>query len=352
MAIGQVYCITATAMKRGGANLNNRVILFDAPMKVSFAEQTLDAALQPGELFVQKLYSLISTGTELACLSGGESWFKMPAMPGYCCVSQVKNSESEKYMAGDIIFHYGSHSQYQKIAEGDFIVKVPDGVDLQCVPMLRMATVAFTAVRISNIELGDWVAVTGQGLVGNMAAQLAKRSGATVVGVDPSATRREESVLCGIDYALPSEGAVDRIRELTGGLGVNTVIEATGVPKVAEEVLPAIGYHGEIILLGTPRGGYMANLAEVLRFCHIDGLGSVTFKGAHEWRYPVKREKFVKHSIERNTEICMRLMRRGELRVKELISHVITPEQAPEIYLKLNADRNEYLGIIIDWTKE
>ena len=254
-------------------------------------------------MLVETLYSLISTGTELACLSGGESWFQMPAVPGYCCVSKVLEAgEDAPYKEGDLIFHYGMHSRYQLTSPDSYnlVVKVPEGLDLRSIPMVRMATIAFTSIRVSEIELGDVVLVSGLGLVGNMAAQLAHLSGAVVIGVDPAPSRRELAEKVGIDCA---------------------------------------------------GGDYETNLAEVLRCTHLDELGCVTLKGAHEWRIPTMRERYVKHSIERNTMVCFDQIRRGKLHLKELVSHVLTPEEAADVYLKLNEDRNAYLGIIIDWSK-
>jgi 2-desacetyl-2-hydroxyethyl bacteriochlorophyllide A dehydrogenase len=299
---------------------------------------------------MEKQYSLISTGTELACLSGAEGWFRMPGVPGYCCVSKVLEAgEGAPFKPGDMVFHYGAHSRYQIIGD-DFAVRVPEGMDLKQVPVIRMATIAFTAVRVSDIELGDVVLVSGLGLVGTMAAQLATLSGATVIGVDPAPSRRRDALGCGIAFAVGPEDAAKTVESVTGGRGVNTLIEATGIPKVAQGYLPLIGYHGEIIFLGTPRGDYQTVLADVLRYCHIDGQGSITFKGAHEWRYPVMEDKFVKHSIERNTRVCMDLLGKGRLKAAPLISHVIKPREAPEVYLAVNEDRDRYTGIVIDWT--
>jgi 2-desacetyl-2-hydroxyethyl bacteriochlorophyllide A dehydrogenase len=334
----------------GDVVMKNRTIVFDAPYDVKFREEEADLKPGKGQVLMEKLYSLISTGTELACLSGAEGWFKMPGVPGYCCVSKVVEAgEGAAFQPGDVVFHYGAHNQYQLVGD-DFAVRVPEGMDLKQVPLIRMATIAFTAVRVSEIELGDYVFVSGLGLVGNMAAQLATLSGATVIGVDPAPSRRKDALRCGIAYAVAPEDAAKTVEAVTGGRGVNTLIEATGIPKVAEGYLPLIGYHGEIIFLGTPRGDYQTVLSNVLRYCHIDGQGSVTFKGAHEWRYPVKEDKFVKHSIERNTRVCMDLLQRGLLKAEPLISHVIKPGEAPDVYLAVNGDRDKYTGIVIDWT--
>lgn len=335
--------------------MKNRAIVFKAPYQAAFECVGDRPCASKGEMLVKTQYSLISTGTELACLSGGEEWFHMPATPGYCCVSTVVESgEGAPYPPGTALFHYGAHCAYQLVGKkpNDVVVPIPEGVDLKYAPMLRMATIAFTAIRVSDIELGDVALVSGLGLVGNMAAQLATLSGAWVIGVDPAQHRRELACAVGIDCAVSPEQAQECVKMRTGGLGVNTLIEATGIPSAAQSCLKLIGYHGEIILLGTPRGNFQTDLTEALRYCHIDGQGSITFKGAHEWRYPVMRDRFVKHSIERNTLICLELMRQGRLHARELVSHVVTPEQAPQVYLAVNQDRNAYLGIIIDWTKE
>ena len=332
--------------------MNNRKIVFEAPWQVSLQKEQVELKPGAGELLVETQYSLISTGTELACLSGNESWFKMPAVPGYCCVSKVLEAgEGMDYQPGDIVFHYGMHCRYQLTSPNpwNLIVKVPAGMDIKYIPMVRMATIAFTSVRVSAIELGDVVVVSGLGLVGIMAAQLAKLSGATVIGIDPAPQRREQAKKVGIDYTVEPGEVEAVLAEVSGGKRANTVIEATGIPACGESCLKLVGYHGEIIFLGTPRGNYQTNLADILRYSHLEDLGSVEFKGAHEWRLPTPPEKYVKHSIERNTQVCFDLIKKGQLHTEELVSHVVEPEEAVNVYLKLKEDRNAYLGVIIDW---
>ena len=119
---------------------------------------------------------------------------------------------------------------------------------------------------------------------------------------------------------------------ITDGQGVTTLIEATGNPRALPPALPLVGRYGEVIFLGTPRGAFETDLTDVLRHVHLDGLGNVTFKGAHEWRYPVKRDHFVKHSILRNAELALDYIRNGDLQVSPLHTHTLTPEQAESAY--------------------
>jgi len=333
----------------------NKKIVFTAPWEVEFQEEELQKVeLEPGYALVKKRYTLISPGTELACLSGGENWFHMPDIPGYSAVSEIiEIGENEQgLVAGDFVFHYGKHVSYEVVPTSGMFIKVPEYLDLRLVPFTRMATVAFTSVRVSNIELGDTVAVTGMGLVGNMASQLARLQGANVIGIDLSENRLKLAEQCGLSLGIsPASGDITaQIKEATNGVGVSTFIEATGVPKVAVDGLPWIAQFGELIFLGSPRGEYMANVTDIFNYSHLIGRGSITFKGAHEWRFPVAPEKFVKHSLVRNSKIVMELIRDNKLLIEPIISHTVKPEDAKQAYEGLRNHKDEYNGVLFDWS--
>ncbi|MFF2014710.1 zinc-binding alcohol dehydrogenase [Paenibacillus sp. NPDC058177] len=334
--------------------MRNRKIMFVSPNQVETVEEAFTApTLGENEVLVQLIYSLISPGTELAMLAGTEWWAKLPLNPGYASVSRIIEAGAgvKDVQVGDAVFHYGSHSEYQVLEVKDVVLKVPDGLDLRWIPFTRMATVAFTSVRVSNIELGDKVSVSGLGLVGNLAAQLARLQGATVIGVDLSQERLKTARVCGVDYAL--DGSSGKVKEelmaLTNGQGVSSHIEATGISKVAVDSLEYIGSQGEIILLGSPRGEYNTDITDVLNYCHLYNRGCITFKGAHEWRYPTEPNQFVKHSLVRNSKIVFELMQQNRLQIEPLISHVIKPEQASEAYAGLRNNKDQYNGVLFDW---
>ncbi|WP_187274609.1 alcohol dehydrogenase catalytic domain-containing protein [Paenibacillus sp. N3.4] len=136
--------------------MKNRKIMFVSPQQVETVEENfIPETLAGQEVLVQLIYSLISPGTELAMLSGKEDWAKLPVCPGYSSVSKVVEVGKgvKEYVPGDIVFHYGNHSEYQVVPINHVFLKVPEHLDLKWVPFTRMATVAFTSVRVSNIEI-------------------------------------------------------------------------------------------------------------------------------------------------------------------------------------------------------
>ncbi len=329
-------------------------IVFQEPWKISVEEDEVDFSQMPANhILLKKKYSLISAGTELACLAGSEGWFKMPKVPGYCSVSEIAavGEGVSDFKVGDIVYSSGNHSGYQICSATDLILKVPSDIDLKLIPFTRMATIAMTALRVSKIEIGDYVAVTGQGLVGNLALQLAKLQGAAVIAIDLSDKRLELSKKCGADYILnPSVTDVrQRIMDITCGEGVSTLIEASGVPKVLADNLQVIATSGEAILLGSPRGEFNLNLTELLNRTHICAY-DVNLKGAHEFKHPIKKHKFVKHSIERNAKIVFRLLKEEKIQIDGLLSEVVKPEDAVRAYENLKNNKEDYIGVLIDWT--
>ena len=251
---------------------------------------------------------------------------------------------------------WGGHKLYSLVDTNRptaICLKLPEGLPLEWAPFTRMAIIAMTALRISNIELGDYVGVVGLGTVGNFAAQLAGLQGGRVIGLDLNEGRAERASRCGIAHALVGDGAsaADDVRAITEGAGVSTLIEATGVPAALPPALPLVGLYGEAILLGTPRGVFEADLtSSVLDFIHLHGHGNITFKGAHEWRYPVARDPFVKHSMERNSAIAMQLIASGALQVAPLHTHTLSPMEAPRAYDGLKRAKDDYVGVVFDWT--
>lgn len=334
--------------------MENTKVVFTEPWQVDVQHDGIaDLRLEGKQALVRKLYTLISAGTELACLSGLESWFLMPGVPGYSAVSEIVEvgPEANGFQVGDRIYHHGNHAKYEVVETDGFCLKVPNGLESRWVPYTRLATVAITAIRASQIEVGDYVGVSGMGLVGNMASQLAKLQGGNVIGLDLSESRLHTARQCGMNHAIRiGQGSVkEEIMTITQGEGVSTMIEATGVPKVAEDALDWVKRSGELILLGSPRGDYESNLTSVLNHCHLYQGGNLTLKGAHEWRYPVMPNEFVKHSIYRNSKVVFSLMEQNRLQIEPLISHVVKPEGAPKAYEGLRFRKDDYYGVLIDW---
>ncbi|MBM4084838.1 MAG: zinc-binding alcohol dehydrogenase [Planctomycetes bacterium] len=317
---------------------------------VESKDETLDP--KPGEVVIRTLYSLVSAGTELAKLTGLQT-VPYPHFPGNRAVGKALavGAGVKRVKPGDTVFAHTPHASHVKTS--GFCVPVPDGVRLEHAPAVGLALVSMTALRVGTPELGDWAVVFGMGIVGNLAAQFCALSGLEVVAVDNVASRLEVAQRCGIRHVVNSaEGnVVERVLALTGPRGAEHVIEATGSPAVFETACGVAKRGGEVILVGSPRGEFQADLTAALNHVHLwREHGSLTLKGAHEWRFPLYDDGFAKHSMERNAQVIFRLMQQGRLRLDGLISHVVPAQDAARAYDGLLADKDTWVGVVFDWT--
>jgi len=333
-------------------------IYVSSPWEISLEEDEFTAKIEtPHEVIVQNMFSHLSAGTEMACVSGIEDWFTIPDVPGYTAVGKVleKGEAVEHVDVGDTVFTYGPHAGLFKIDVTDrwhgVCVRVPDDLDPAMASFTHMGVIAMTALRKSDIELGDFVAVTGMGAIGNLAAQFAQFQGGRVIGIDINQARLDIAEQSGIGVTVNSKNddLAGLLHMITAGEMVSTWIDATGLSAVINESMNHISAGGEMILLGSPRASYETDLTPLLRKVHL--LDGITLKGALEFLLPTHQDEFVKHSIERNAALIMELMRQDVLQVKPLMSHVMDPADASAAYHGLRDDPDEFIGVVFDWTR-
>jgi 2-desacetyl-2-hydroxyethyl bacteriochlorophyllide A dehydrogenase len=333
--------------------MKTKRIEFKEANLVSLEEREVEITGESGSTWIKTEKSILSAGTELACLSGSESWAPFPWVPGYGSVGVViQAGDPEAGVAeGDRIFTYGRH---ESISMANTVLrKIPASLPAEEAVFARMAAVAITSLRVSSCELGDKVAVVGLGLVGNLAAQLFTMAGCDVIGIDVSAHRRKIAEDCGIWKCLqPGNDLTERINDLTHGRRCNTVVDATGIPAVIAREPAYAGKLGELILLGSPRGQYSGDFTRFLNYSHLAGDGNITIKGAHEYRFPlaVDPEDRYKHSFESNVDVILDRIADGRLKTRELISHIVKPSEAGAVYRDLQEAKDDYMGVIFDWT--
>ncbi|MEP6696825.1 MAG: S-(hydroxymethyl)mycothiol dehydrogenase [Pseudonocardiales bacterium] len=111
------------------------------------------------------------------------------------------------------------------------------------------------AVNTGRVRRGDTVAVIGCGGVGNAAIAGASLSGArTVIAVDIDQRKLEWARRFGATDTVDagSEDVVERIKELTGGVGADVVVEAVGRPETYRQAFFARDLAGTLVQVGVP----------------------------------------------------------------------------------------------------
>ncbi len=334
-----------------------KIVVIEKGQVSLVSEKGTFAIQSPHEIICRNLISHVSAGTELACIMGWEDWFNIPGTPGYTSVAEIVETGDavEAFVKGDIVLCFGPHAEKFKINITDrwsgLCVRLPLGISLERASLAHMASIAMTAIRVSDIEIGDTVAVSGLGAIGNLAGQLARLQGAGVLGLDIRQSRLSIAKECGLEFCINTkeQNMTDAVLQFTSKTGVSTFIEASGHSGVTAEAIACISRYGELIVLGSPRNSFYTDLTPFLQGIHLWDKGSVRVKGALEFIYPTQPIEFVKHSIERNMIIILDLIQKGSLLVDPLISHVVDPKDAQSAYLGLMHQPDEYIGVLFKW---
>ena len=111
----------------------------------------------------------------------------------------------------------------------------------------NLGAIALQGIRKARIELGEATLILGQGLIGLLALQLSKLSGAMpVIAADLTDSRLEISKSIGADRTLNPEDAnfSEQLDTVTNGNGPVVVIEATGHPDAVSTALAVAGWGG------------------------------------------------------------------------------------------------------------
>ncbi len=140
------------------------------------------------------------------------------------------------------------------------VYKLPDNIGFEDGALIEPAATAYYGVKRANVKFGDTVAVIGDGPIGLLAVQCAKLSGASkVISVGSWDEKLEIAKQTGADvvYNYKRNDVVEVIRNETGGVGVDKIIETSGNNIAFNQAIQAIRPQGRIALLSFYSGTEM-----------------------------------------------------------------------------------------------
>ncbi len=302
----------------------------------------------PDGILIETGLSLISPGTEGAILKGlPNAPRQFPICHGYSNIGNVLEvgANVKEVAPGDRVATHTTHASHVCVGKDALCEPVPPDLSSECAAFSTLASVAMQGVRKARIELGESVLVIGQGLVGNLALQLARlQGGYPVVAADLDEGRLGLARQVGADHVIREADVAAAVRELTRSDGARVVIEATGHPEVIVTALQAAGWCGRVVLLGSTRGE-----TERVNFYQDVHIRGVTILGAHGPVRPVRDASPGFWPLDADVRLCLKLLAAGRIQVEPLLSERIPFRDARRAYDLVLDQRRDVLGIILDW---
>ena len=190
------------------------------------------------------------------------------------------------------------------------------------------------AINTGGVGRGDNVAVFGCGGVGDAAIAGSKLAGASIIiAVDIDDQKLEWATGFGATHTINSttEDPVEKIRELTGGHGVDVAIEAIGLPEVYAQCFEARDLAGTVVLVGVPR----PDMELTLPFLDVFGRGGA-----------LKSSWYGDCLPSRDFPMLIDLYQQGRLDLDAFVSEIIALDGVEEAFHKM--ERGEVLRSVVE----
>jgi NADPH2:quinone reductase len=170
----------------------------------------------------------------------------------------------------------GGYAEYA-LASADTVLPLPDGVSFDEGAAFPLGALCAHHVldTFGGVRPGQTVLVTAAaGGVGTMVVQLTRLFGARCIAAASSRAKLDLAVSLGahavVDYSSP--GWPDEVRRMTGGRGVDLVLESIG-GAISEECQRLLKPLGTIVLYGAASGAHTAVSRDCLRRLNARAIG-------------------------------------------------------------------------------
>ncbi len=366
--------------------------------KLSNGEMTVQELPMPqlsdGMVLVKNHYSLISAGTEGSTVKAARQNYlaKAKARPqqvaqvmqvlktqgiiqtyrtvmkkleaysplGYSCAGEVIEvaDDVKDFKVGDLVACGGLTANHAEVVSVpvNLCVKLRDDADMALACYNTLGSIALQGVRQADMRLGESCAVIGLGLIGQIVCNLLKASGVRVVGIDVSPAPVAQAAEHCADLALEryTAGIEDKIKDFTGGIGVDAVIIAAATSSLDPVNFAGaiVRKKGTVVVLGAVPTGfdrepyyYKKELQLKMSCSYGPGRYDLNYeeKGID---YPAA---YVRWTEKRNMEAFQELLASKRMDLSYLTTHTFPLEDAPKAYDMVANKTEPYLGIVLKY---
>lgn len=242
------------------------------------------------------------------------------------------------------------HAEFVLVPK-NLLAKIPENVDFEAAAFTTLGSIALHGFRLANPTLGESVAVIGLGVLGLLAAGVARAAGCKVFGIDVDPDRVAFAQQLGF-AAVARDEAESAALGFTKGMGFDVVQICADTPEddtviLAGEITRDRGrvISTGVVGIGLPRKTYFE---KELSFIVSRSYGPGRYDKNYEEDgvdYPIG---YVRWTEQRNLSAFLEILATEAFDVHPLISHRFPIERAEEAYALLSSEKAEpFLGVVI-----
>jgi len=216
------------------------------------------------------------------------------------------------------------------------LARVPDTMsDAEATLVVTAGTSMYGLTELGGLVAGESVVVIGPGPIGLLAVAVAKALGASPVILTGTRSKRLAiGKQLGADRVvnITEESPVDVIKELTGGIGADYVIECAGTEETVDQAIHMVNRGGKLCLAAFPHERVTTDLAHLVRNnIYVYGIRGEGRSATHRAMELMAEKRFDATKIHTHTFALDDLptaLRYARDRVEDAIKVVVTNKQA------------------------
>ncbi|ESP87524.1 alcohol dehydrogenase [Candidatus Halobonum tyrrellensis G22] len=157
----------------------------------------------------------------------------------------------------------GGYAEYTT-APAEAVAAIPDELDaVDAAPLLCAGITTFNALRNTDADPGDLVAVLGVGGLGHLGVQYAHAAGFETVALSHSADKEELATDLGADHFVDT-AETDPAEALEELGGASVVLATAPVADAIEATVGGLGTDGEVVIVGVPGDPVEADVQQLI----------------------------------------------------------------------------------------
>ncbi|MDR2864412.1 MAG: zinc-binding alcohol dehydrogenase family protein [Spirochaetaceae bacterium] len=194
---------------------------------------------------------VIETGSDVKSVHQGSHVVVEPILfcgKCYAC-RQGRGNVCEKLQVMGV--HTDGGCQEYFLARESSLHLLPESLPWDEAVLIEPFTIGAQACYRGNVQKDDVVLIMGAGTIGLTVLQMAKLAGATVIVTDLVPEKLAYAKTRGADYIINAkeENPIEKVREITGGMGANVTVDAVCIKKSFEDAIELTSAAGRIVEL-------------------------------------------------------------------------------------------------------
>ena len=271
----------------------------------------------------------------------------------------AKGQLVKNFSVGDRVACAGSgiaaHAEFTVIPV-NLAVKIPDEVPFESAGFTTIGAIAMQGIRRANVTFGETVVITGLGLLGLIAVQIAKAWGLVVIGTDLNPSKLDMARELGADYCFNANDTNFNqvVQDITYGHGADAVIiyAATESSDPANQAFKVCRKKGRVVVVGAIG---MDLQREDMYLKELDFVISTSYgPGRYDSQYELKGIDYpigyVRWTENRNMMEFVKLLANGQVKVDRLISNTFRIDQVEEAYNSLVKKPHENISALFNYS--